>query len=183
MTQSMSRAARRCLLAGALAAIAVNAAHATNREFDEEFDDRNKAWNEVAAQIPPAPMDANLIEFFENAGGTYRFSIDTNAISIGADGVVRYTLVGQSRAGARSVSYEGIRCATREIKLYAFGHSDGTWGRSQRDSWEPIARNAQSLHQVSLYNDYLCTNGLVGGSIKDMIARLKEKRPSSIRSW
>lgn len=38
---------------------------------------------------------------------------------MGSDGIVRYVLVARSSAGTESVSFEGMRCATREVRIYA----------------------------------------------------------------
>ena len=32
--------------------------------FDEEFDDEEKPWQEIAVQLPPAPLPENLAEFY-----------------------------------------------------------------------------------------------------------------------
>jgi CNP1-like family protein len=74
---------------------------------------------------------------------------------VGADGVVRYTVVARSPQGAESVVFEGLRCATREVRGYATGRAGGSWSR--RDTpWRRIdTRNLQRWHDA-LATEYFC---------------------------
>jgi len=145
--------------------------------FDEEFDDPNKPWQEITVQLPMAPLDENLLPFDVSATASQSFAIDTKSLTAGADGVVRYTMVAKSPLGAKTVSYEGIRCASFEKKLYAFGHPDGDWSRSRRDRWEPIVRNAGNRQHAVLALDYFCENRAVAGNAEKMVERLRGQRP------
>jgi hypothetical protein len=78
-------------------------------------------------------------------------------VSVDKDGVVAYTLVARSSAGAENVSYEGMRCASAEVRVYALGR-DGAWMRSAGD-WRPIApRTVQRWHNA-LHREYFCPQG------------------------
>lgn len=82
---------------------------------------------------------------------------------MGKDGVVRYTLVARSPQGAESVSFEGIRCGTGEVRRYATGRADGTWLR-HGTPWRPIeARSVQRWHNA-LAAEYFCPGGIPIGS-------------------
>ena len=62
--------------------------------------------------------------------------------------MVRYTLIVRSPLGAETVTYEGIRCATREVKTYAYGRADRT-GRCTPAPWRRIeARSVQRWHDA-----------------------------------
>ncbi|MGB7481229.1 MAG: CNP1-like family protein [Burkholderiaceae bacterium] len=172
----------RAALAGATLALLLAAAHfqvAHAAGFDEEFDDDTKPWQEIAVQLPAPPAAENLLPFEVSATATQSFAIDAKSVTVGADGVVRYTLVTTSPAGARNVSYEGIRCATFERKLYAFGHADGSWSRSRRDQWERIVRNAANRQQAVLAKDYFCENLTVAGNAQQMVERIRYQRSLS----
>lgn len=69
--------------------------------------------------------------------------------------MVRYTLVARSPQGAQNVSFEGIRCESREVRGYATGRADGTWSR--RDTpWRRIeSRSVQRWHNA-LAAEYFC---------------------------
>ncbi|HJV88081.1 MAG TPA: CNP1-like family protein [Noviherbaspirillum sp.] len=163
-------AAAICLLSASLAASAQS-------RFEEDFDDTEKPWEEVALQLPRAPKQENLLPFYVSPTATQNFAIDAGSLTVGSDGVIRYTLVATSAAGARNISYEGIRCASFERKLYAFGQANGTWSRSRRDKWERIDSNAANRQHAVLYKDYFCDGVTVAGNAKDMINRIRYDKP------
>ena len=82
--------------------------------------DRKPEWTENKVEnLPPLPQASNLLAFNVSQNTPLIFSIDKTSISVGTDGVVRYTVVVTSPAGARNVNYEGIRCDNYEWRLYA----------------------------------------------------------------
>ena len=150
------------------------AAQAQGR-LDDQFDDDTKPWQEIAVQFPAVPADADLLPFDVSATATQRFAIDAKSLTVGADAVIRYTLVTQSAAGARNVSYEAIRCASLEYKIYALGHPDGTWSRARRDQWQPIVNNAMNRQQAALVQDYFCLANSPASSVAEMLRRLRRQ--------
>lgn len=142
-------------------------------KFEEDFDDQEKPWQEISVQLPAAPTQQNLLPFFVSATATQSFAIDAKSVTVGPDGVIRYTLVATSQAGAKNISYEGIRCATYERKLYAFGQPDGSWSRSRRDQWERINTNAANRHHAALFKDYFCNEKSVAGDADDIVRRIR----------
>jgi hypothetical protein len=150
--------------------------------FEENFDDAAKSWQEVAIQLPAPPSDASLLPFSVSGNATQNFAVDANSLSIGEDGVVRYTLVATSPSGARNVSYEGIRCETFERKSYAYGHADGTWSRSRRDQWTPIVRNTANRQHAVLAQDFFCDANTVAGKRDMILQRMRRDQPINPRS-
>ncbi|HZW13533.1 MAG TPA: CNP1-like family protein [Noviherbaspirillum sp.] len=143
----------------------------------EEDDAQEQPWKEVAIELPASPRQEDLLSFYVSATATQSFAVDARSLSVGSDGVIRYTLIATSEAGAKNVSYEGIRCATFEKKLYAFGQADGTWTRSRRDEWQRISDNAANRQHAALAKDFFCLEKTVAGSAADMVSRLRHKRP------
>ena len=143
--------------------------------LDDQLDDETKPWREITVQFPATPIDANLLPFDVSATATQRFAIDAKSLAVGADGVVRYTLVTRSQAGAKNVSYEAIRCASLEYKIYALGHADETWSRARRDQWQPIVNNAMNRQQAALVQDYFCLANSPAGSAAVMLRRLRRQ--------
>jgi len=143
---------------------------------DEVDGNQAQPWQEVAIEFPAAPKQENLLPFYVSATATQSFAIDAQSLSVGSDGVIRFTLVSTSESGAKNVSYEGIRCATFEKKLYALGQSDGTWTRSRRDEWQRISDNAANRQHAALAKDFFCLEKTVAGSASDMVGRLRHKR-------
>ncbi|MDQ9171298.1 CNP1-like family protein [Oxalobacteraceae bacterium R-40] len=147
-------------------------------QFEEDFDDIEKPWQEIAIQLPAAPAAENLIPFETiSATATQSFAIDAKSLTAGTDGVVRYTLISTSQAGAKNISYEGIRCDSMENKLYAFGHPNGTWSRSRRDKWEKIPRHSTNNHHATLALEYFCDGRTVAGNANEIVNRLKMRQP------
>ena len=170
------------LTAAALAAFFLTPPAFSQSQFEEDFDDANKSWQEIAVQLPAVPSAADLIPFYVSATATQEFALDGKSLSIGPDGVIRYTLVATSPAGAKNTSYEGIRCQTFEKKSYAFAHADGSWARSRRDQWEPIMRNAANRQQAVLAQDFFCENKSISGNRDIILQRLRNNRPINTRS-
>lgn len=170
------------MTAAALAAFFCAPPAFSQSQFEEDFDDANKPWQEVALQLPAPPNPADLIPFDVSATATQEFALDEKSLSIGPDGVIRYTLVATSPAGAKNISYEGIRCQTFEKKSYAFAHADGSWARARRDQWEPIVRNAANRQQGVLAVDYFCESKSIAGNRDIILQRLRNNRPINTRS-
>lgn len=124
-------------------------------------DDPEKTWQELESRLPPYPEVKNQLPFYVSAGTDYKFMVDSESISIGTDGVVRYTLVVISPSGAQNVSHEGLRCASMERRLYAVGRDDKTWSRAQNSRWQRIRNLGANRQHAALYYDYFCPNGVL----------------------
>ena len=154
----------------------VASAYAQSR-FEEDFDDAEKPWQEIAIQLPVAPKQENLVPFYVGPTATQEFEIDLSSVELGKDGVVRYVLVTTSPSGVKNISFEGIRCETDERKLYAFGRSDGSWSRSRRDRWERINSAIPNRQHAALAHDYFCENLTIAGDAQEMVGRIRYQRP------
>ncbi len=141
--------------------------------WDYEFDQEKKPWAEIQSSIPAYPKQPNLIEFEAGAASPHRFFIDAESISVGNDGVARYTLMIRAAGGATNVTFEGMRCATREQKYYAIGRNDGSWSRARNPEWRRIEYKEVNRHHGVLYADFLC-NGKLQLSAKEVLARFKD---------
>jgi hypothetical protein len=116
-------------------------------------------WAEEQVEPPASPKDADLVEFYVSGNTPNRFYVDGTSLSVGGDGVVRYVLVVRTPGGATNVTYEGIRCDTREVKLYASGRADGSWARSRTGAWRPIENKLANRHHAALNRDMFCPAG------------------------
>ena len=112
-------------------------------------------WREQEAKLPLYPKAERLIRFDTGPTSELRFFVDRDSLSVGEDGVVRFTLVAKSD-GATNVSYEGIRCSMRERKVYAYGRPDGAWREARDSQWVRIGPPVTDLHRFVLWNDYFC---------------------------
>ena len=83
----------------------------------------SEGWVEEPTNVPPYPLEANLLEFnvVDQQGSRFRFFSDSASIETGKrDGVVRYTLVIRSRKGGDNVMFEAMHCAARQFKRSAW---------------------------------------------------------------
>jgi len=163
----------RTLLAAALllAGIAAPAA-AQWGVFESEFDEQKKSWSEIEARLPGYPRAENLIPFEAGGATPHRFYIDAPSLSVGEDGVVRYAMVVKAAGGATNVSFEGIRCETRQQKLYAVGRGDGRWVRARDPAWRAIEYKELNRHHGVLYADFLCPERRRMTTVKQIVEAL-----------
>lgn len=127
------------------------------KNMDRDFEE--KPWVEVETQLPSPPVEKNLVRISVSATNENRFWVDESSVTIDTDEVIRYVLVITSPTGARNVSYEGMRCATAERRLYAFGRADGSWSKARSSQWVRIEDNTLNRHHAALYSEYFCTTG------------------------
>ena len=149
-------------------------------QFEIDFDEETKPWTEIVTQLPPAPRAQDLVDISVSGGTQYRFSVDGSTLALGSDGVIRYVLVATSPEGARNVSYEGVRCATVEKKLYATGRADGTWVRSRTSEWSRIEEVGNNRQQAALMKEYLCPDGVTPIDLVEIRRRLRVTLPSTV---
>ena len=145
----------RLLLVTAALATALQA-HAQWKGWDTDFDEEVKSWKEIQAKIPAYPKSQNLILLEAGSETAHKFYVDAASVSLGEDGVVRYTTLIKTAGGATNVTFEGMRCETREGKLYALGRSDGTWVRARDPKWQRILLRDLKPHHYVLYREFFC---------------------------
>jgi len=159
----------------AAATIGATVANAQRGNWDAEFDENKKEWKEIEAKLPLYPKDANLLPFEAGGASPHRFFVDALSLSIGDDGIVRYSLVVKTAGGATNVTYEGMRCDTRQQKYYAVGHLNGTWTRARNPQWRRIEYQEVNRHHGVLFADFLCSGSRAGepASVELIVRRLK----------
>jgi hypothetical protein len=143
-----------------------------HHKSDWELEQEERNWREGEVRVPSYPKAENLIEFFVSAASSFRFFIDRASLSVGKDGVVRYTLVARSPSGAENVSYEGIRCRTGIYKVYARGRSDGTWSERPGD-WRAIEPKSVQRWHNELRRDYFCHQNMPIHDAREAIEALR----------
>jgi len=144
---------------GLLALCGCAALAAAQPKSDWELEQEKRDWKEIEVSLPALPKSSGLIEFSVSAASSMKFFVDPQSLSVGADGVVRYTMVARSPAGAETVSYEGIRCTSDSYRVYAIASGEA-WKRSDTD-WRPIetAGQLRRWHNV-LRSEYFCPMGV-----------------------
>jgi len=111
--------------------------------------------------LPEYPKAENYLPLEVSETTSFSFFVDAKSISVGSDGVVRYSLIAKSPDGALNISHEGIRCSGREFRVYAFGRSDNTWSESRVSRWQPIPSDTRNAQRSVLYREFLCPLGSI----------------------
>jgi hypothetical protein len=124
-------------------------------QSDWERANRKAEPAEEQVTLPAYPTAANLLEFGVVDADGFRFFVDGTTLSVGKDGIVRYVLVARSPDGVQNVTYEGLRCASGEQRIYAFGRPDGSWSAS-RSGWRSLDAPAVQRRHGILYREYFC---------------------------
>jgi len=147
---------------------------------DDEDEYEAAKWKEVEFQLPTPPKEQNLIPVYVSAAAENRFFVDSTSISVGSDGIVRYTLLVVTQDGVRNVSYEGMRCETRERRFYASGRPDGTWSKSRNNRWARVQESAYNRYHAALFQDCFCPDGVIVRNADEARGLLRRSgRPSS----
>jgi hypothetical protein len=172
-----------CVATGALLAGCSSAGKPTNKD-DSAFTyllDRQSNWVENKVDtLPPLPQDSNLLPFEVSGNTPLHFAVDRNSLTVGDDGVVRYTIVVTSPSGARNVNYEGIRCDTYEWRQYAGLNADHDgWDRTVATDFTRIENGTLNAYQSVLYQDYMCANKMPTGKASQIIENIRYKRTAS----
>jgi len=154
-----------------LPAYAINIGQESRFEYD--FDEEVVAWQELQAQMPNAPAEADLLAFEIEGRPGYRYALDRKSLSVGGDGVTRYSVVITSPSGVRTINFEGMRCATGERKIYAFGRADGSWSKNRAARWDAIRARVAGSYHSALFHDFLCAGGEGTAGVEQIVQRLK----------
>jgi len=173
-------------LAAALCAILAAACTPTGPPVDRDVEKLEsfkhdmgpeKKWTESGIELPPYPDQANLLRAYITGQATFEFYVDSKSISIGSDGVVRYSLVAVSSTGAKNVSYEGMRCEKSEYKVYAYGSDDRTWALARNPEWKPVKNPGINKYHYDLHRFYFCPYKVVPRDASKVITAIKDGIP------
>ena len=164
---------------GALCAVALLIARAASAAFGPDYDpeEEKKGWQEIEVRMPPYPKTQDLVLVDAGSATSHKFYIDASSVSVGADGVTRYTAVVKTAGGATNVTFEGIRCQTREEKLYALGHNDGTWAPARNAKWQRVVLRELKPYPFVLYRDFFCASPTQPTSPKQAVEALRRGVP------
>jgi hypothetical protein len=173
------------VIAASAAALAVLAGCGSSQQPSNKDDgvftyllDRKGTWTENKVDtLPPLPQASNLLPFNVSQNTPLTFAVDKASVTVGDDGVVRYTVVASSPSGARNVNYEGIRCDTYEWRRYASIDDNGTgWDRGTAFEFRRIENGELNAYQAALYQDYFCASKLPIGTAKQIVENIRYKR-------
>ncbi len=125
------------------------------------YDEEEAAWQEDAVVFPEMPPPERMKALYVSPTATNRFFVDPVSLTVGGDGVIRYVMLVETAGGARNMTYEGLRCSTREKRIYATARRDGSWSTSRNEAWEKIRDIPPNRQHAALYSEYFCPGGFV----------------------
>jgi len=126
-------------------------------------------WQESEAPPPPAMKLEGLVPIDMGNTAELRWGVDPDSIAVGKDGIVRYVVVGQSASGSVNGYYEGVRCKTAEVRVYARHAREGEWVPAQ-GSWMPLHGSSVARHSLAIAREGACIGHAPNGS-RSQIAR------------
>ncbi|VTU24539.1 CNP1-like family protein [Variovorax sp. PBS-H4] len=129
-------------------------------------------WKEAEVPPPPAFSESRLIPIEMPAYSSLKFGVDPATLSVTGDGVVRYVVVANSKmGGGTNAFYEGIRCASEEVKQYA-RYGDGAWQVAKTPEWKRIDdRNSRYAKELALQG--VCRGHAPRASVREMVQQMK----------
>jgi hypothetical protein len=129
-------------------------------------------WKEHEAPPPPALRTDGLVPI-EVPGSSLRFGVDPASVAVGADGVVRYVVVARGEGDTVNAMYEGVRCKTAEVKVYA-RHQPGTgWVATRAVDWLPLHDNRHARYSLPIARNGVCMGSGPTGNASEIVRALR----------
>jgi hypothetical protein len=153
--------------------LALALACAAGTSFGQLLGDTNPDWKETEVPPPPALRTQGLIPIEMPSGIALRFAVDPASVSVGADGVVRYVIVASSPTGTVNAMYEGLRCNTAEVKVYARHNPDSGWVPARNSEWQPLHNRPNSRHSLTVARTGACVGQGPSGNASEIVRALR----------
>ncbi|HVE54992.1 MAG TPA: CNP1-like family protein [Ramlibacter sp.] len=150
-------------------ALAIAGAAAT---ASAQFSTPDPDWKEAEAPPPPALRTRGLIPL-EIPGSSLRFGVDPASIVVGSDGVVRYVVVATGPGGAVNGIYEGIRCSSAEVRVYARHNPDSGWVQAKTGDWQPLHGGTNFRYSLYLARNGVCIGHANNGPAVQIVRDLQ----------
>jgi hypothetical protein len=149
----------------------------THEPLEFEYDDsQDKPWQESRVEQQALPADENLLRAeVERLPPGLQLYIDSASLQLDEnDRVLRFWLVLKSAAGAYNATYEGLRCETREYKVYAYGNPrrEPQVRAAPQPQWKSYRSYNLVNYRYELARTLMCNSGLTR-PVADIIATLR----------
>jgi hypothetical protein len=120
--------------------------------------DEDPDWKEVEIPAPPAFRVDRLVALDMPRHISLKVGLDPDTLRVTPDGIIRYVMVATAASGSTYASYEGIRCVTGEVKVYARHGATGQWIPVKDPQWKPLNDNQPSPHALALARQGGCSS-------------------------
>ena len=143
--------------------------------------DEDPDWRESEVPAPPDFDATRVIPLEMPRHMSVRLGVDPGTLRITSDGIVRYVMVAQSPSGTVNATYEGIRCLTAEVKVYARYTSSKVWSMISKPEWKSLRDNQPSPHALAFARQGACDGRSTAMSTPQAIVdKLKTVERSSL---
>lgn len=130
-------------------------------------------FNEGNTSMPlVGPNPKTLLPFYVSQTTIFKFSIDTQSILIGNDGITRYMVQITSPSGSKQTQYEGIRCDSFQARLYGTYEANTGWRENPLGGWAAINDNIPNRYQAALAQGAMCNLSSQEKSLKSVLRSL-----------
>lgn len=141
----------------------------------------NLDWAEEKEPPPPAFSKTQVLPLDMPNYVSVRVGIDPTTVKVGLDGVVRYVAVMSNATGTVNAVYEGIRCASDQVKTYARAGNSGEWTVAVEPPWRDVNGNQPSKHAFVFARLAAC-DVRVANRLEDILRALQtQKNPRSTK--
>jgi hypothetical protein len=141
--------------------------------------DVHRDWREADTPPPPPLRTEGLVPFEVSVNSQLRFGVDPASVTLGPDGVIRYVIVAQNASGAVNAWYEGLRCASAQVKTYAHWNPGppAEWRTNPGAEWRDLRGEFASRPAVALARGGFCDGTTPNGRPADMLRALRYGKP------
>ena len=172
-TATLSPSGLACLFAASLLALSLSAqAQYANSDAPD--------WKEDTVPPPPSYSVSGLVEIEMPRTAAVKIGLDPKTITLNqATGIVRYVVVARGPS-AVNASYEGIRCATGEFRIYARQVQGGEWTPNSDNAWKPMQGQSSVMVQypLQLARSGMCMGTTLQQTPKDVVRALQTNNQS-----
>jgi hypothetical protein len=162
------------------AAVALAVSMAALPAFAQRVVDDPEPWKE--SEVPaPAWRIERAVEFQLGAQSALRYFIDPQTISIGEDGVARYVFIARSSSGAINALFEGLRCQTAEVRVYARWDPDAQQWRTASESWQALDVRGSTRRAMQMARAGVCDGKTHNRTAAQIVNALSSGRADQFR--
>ena len=139
------------------------------------------AWQEEAVRLPASINLDRVVTFELNKSAQLVFGIEADSLRVDPDGVVRYAFVARSSSGAVNVLFEGIRCQTAEVKLYAHWDQGSGWTPVAASDWKPLSFQGPTRRAMQMARGGVCAQATPNTSPARILETLRNGNIDQLR--
>lgn len=132
-------------------------------------------WQETEVPAPPRFDPRQVVSVDMPPYVSMKFGVDPATLTVTPDGIVRYVMVAISPSGVVTAFFEGIRCATGEVKVYARANDSAAWTLVKNPEWRGLNDKHPSKHALALARQGVCEGNATAGSTADILRKLKSR--------